>query len=102
MQNKKYELLKDEFVTLPDGEKVFRIQALVPFADVEAGEKGGYIQKEENLSQDGNAWVYGNARVYGDAWVYGNAWVSGNARVSGNAWISGNAVLVGNAWVSGH
>lgn len=84
MQNKKYELLKDEFVTLPDGEKVFRIQALVPFADVEAGEKGGYIQKEENLSQDGNAWVYGNARV------------------SGNAWISGNAVLVGNAWVSGH
>lgn len=24
---------------------------------------GGWIEKEENLSQDGNAWVSGNARV---------------------------------------
>lgn len=55
-------MLKDEFIILPNSEKVFRIQALVHFADVEAGEKGGYIQKEENLSQDGNAWVSGNAR----------------------------------------
>jgi carbonic anhydrase/acetyltransferase-like protein (isoleucine patch superfamily) len=42
----------------------------------------------------GNAWVYGNARVYGNAWVSGNAWVYGNARVSGNAQV------YGDAWVS--
>lgn len=40
---------------------------------------GGYIEKEENLSQSGDAWVYGNAKVYGDAWVSGNAEVYGNA-----------------------
>jgi len=47
------------------------------------GEIGGWIQKEANLSHDGNAWVYGNARVYGDATVRGNAWVYGDARVRG-------------------
>ena len=85
MPNKKYELLKDEFIILPNSEKVFRIQALVPFGDIGAGEKGGYIQKESNLSQTGDAWVYGNARVFGDARVSGNAWVYGDARVSGDA-----------------
>ena len=34
------------------------------------GEVGGWIEKEENLSQvSGDAWVFGNARVYGDAQV---------------------------------
>ena len=80
----KFELTA-EFVTNVFGKKLFRIKALVAFGDVEKGELGGFIEKEDNLSHDDNAWVYGNARVYGDAWV------SGNARVSGNAWVSGNA-----------
>ena len=37
------------------------------------GETGGWVEKEENLNQSGNAWVSGNARVYGDAEVSGNA-----------------------------
>ena len=52
---------------------------------------GGYIEKEENLSQSGNAWVYGDARVSGNAKVSGDAEVSGDAKVSGNAEVSGNA-----------
>ena len=28
---------------------------------------GGYIEKEDNLDQVGDAWVYGDARVSGDA-----------------------------------
>ena len=39
----------------------------------ENGEIGGWLEKESNLDQDGDAWVYGNARVYGDALVSGNA-----------------------------
>ena len=81
---KKFELTS-EFVTNIFGTKLFRIKALVEFGDVEAGEFGGYVEKEENLSHDGNAWVYGNARVSGNAEVYGDAWVSGNARVYGDA-----------------
>ena len=103
---KKFELTA-EFVTNVFGKKLFRIKALVAFGDVEKGELGGFIEKEDNLSHDGNAWVYGNARVFGNAQVYGNARVSGNARVYGNAqvygnaWVFGNAQVYGNARVSG-
>ncbi|MFN7611367.1 MAG: hypothetical protein ACK5QX_10605, partial [bacterium] len=56
------------------GIKLFRIEALVdiPKWGVKAGDKGGWIEKEENLAQvSGNAWVYGDAQVSGDAQVYG-------------------------------
>ena len=80
---KKFELTS-EFVTFL-GKKLFRIKALISFGNVEEGELGGYVEKEENLSNDGNAWVYGNARVFGNARVYGDAEVFGNARVYGDA-----------------
>ena len=104
---KKFELTT-EFITNAFGKKLFRIKALVEFGDVKAGELGGYVEKEENVSQDGNAWVSGDARVYGNAWVHGNAkvyddaWVSDNAKVSGNAWVSGNARVSGDAWACGN
>lgn len=69
---KKFELTS-EFITNIFGTKLFRIKALIEFGNVKAGELGGFTEKEENLSQDGNAWVYDNARVYGDACVYGDA-----------------------------
>ena len=81
---KKFELTS-EFVVNVFGNKLFRVRALVAFGSVKAGEQGGYVEKEENLSQTGNAWVSGNAWVYGDAWVSGDAQVYGDARVSGNA-----------------
>jgi hypothetical protein len=106
---KKYELIKDKDSGLQ------RVVALIsiPAYGINKGDRGGLIEKEENLSHDGDAWVsgdaevYGNARVFGDAWVsgdaevYGNAWVYGNARVSGDAWVYGNARVFGDAWVSG-
>lgn len=61
------------------GKKLFRIKALISFNAVKSGDRGGWIEKEINLSQ------LGNARVSDDAWVYGNAWASDDARVSGNA-----------------
>ena len=65
------------------------------------GETGGWIAEEKNLAQAGNAWVYGDARVYGNAWVYGDAQVYGDARVSGNARVYGNAGVYGDARVYG-
>lgn len=81
---KKYELTS-EFVTNVFGRKLFRIKALVAFGNVEKGELGGFIEKEKNLSHDGDAWVADNACVTGDATVTGDAWVADNARVTGNA-----------------
>ena len=98
---KKFELTT-ESITNVAGKKLFRIKALIDFGDVKAGEVGGYVEKEGNVSQDGNAWVYGNARVYGNAWVYGDVRVYGNARVYGDARVYGNARISGDAWVSGN
>ena len=97
---KKFELTS-EFTTNVFGTKLFRIKALVEFGNVKAGELGGYIEKEENLDHDGDAWVYGNAKVYGNAEVYGNAKVYGDAEVYGDAKVYGNAKVCGNAWVYG-
>ena len=88
--NKKFELLLDDTITI-FGVKLFRIKALISFRDVEKGELGGYVEKEDNLGFSGNAWVYGDARVYGNAEVSGNAWVYGDADyiVFKNHWSSG-------------
>ena len=82
--------------------KLFRVKALTSFGNVQAGELGGYIEKEDNLSQDGNAKVRGNARVDGNAKVSGNARVDGDAEVSGNARVDGDAEVSGNAKVRGN
>lgn len=94
---KKFELTAESKINI-FGKKLFRIKALISFGDVEEGETGGWIEKEENLEQSsGNAWVYGNAEVYGNARVYGDAWVYGNVEVYGNARVSGDAEVSGNA-----
>ena len=99
---KKFELTAESKINI-FGKKLFRIKALISFGDVEEGETGGWIEKEENLEQSsGDAWVSGDAEVYGNARVYGNAEVYGNARVSGDAWVSGDAEVYGNARVSGN
>lgn len=68
---KKYELTTNTKTLL--GRKLFQVKALISFGNVNAGNLGGYVEKEENLSHDGDAWVSGNARVYGNAQVSGNA-----------------------------
>lgn len=70
--------LTSEFIVDISGVKLFRIKALIEFGNVKAGDLGGYIEKEENLSHMGNAWVSGNAQVSGDAQVFGDARVSGD------------------------
>ena len=53
------------------GIKLFRIECIIDCKWAKVGDKGGWIEKENNLS--GDAWVYGDAQVYGDAKVSGNA-----------------------------
>ena len=62
---------------------------------------GGWIEKEENLSQEGNCWVYSRAIVYDNAYVYGNAEVCSEAKVYDDAKVYGDA-KVSNAEVYGH
>lgn len=81
---------------------LYRIQALVDMPGVFAGELGGYIEREDNLSHFGNCWVHGNAKVYGKARVCENATIIGNAEVSGEAVVFGDASVAGEAHVYGN
>jgi len=65
---KKYKLT-EEFIDFC-GRKLYRIQALKDFSNVKAGDLDGYIEKESNLSQEGDCWAYGDAKVYDNASVY--------------------------------
>ena len=96
---KKYELTEETKVI--GGKTLFRIRALRSFGGIKAGDLGGFIENERNLSHEDNAWVSGNAKVIDNARVSDNALVSDNARVSGETWVGGNARVDGNAQVGG-
>lgn len=89
------------------GPTLHRIRAVRSFGNVKKGDLGGFIESEDNLAHDGNAWVYDNAKIYGEAWVgdnarvYGNAVVCDNAKVFRNAQVFGSARINGNSWVYG-
>jgi hypothetical protein len=86
---KKYELTGAKVV---NNRTLYQIRALKDFSNVKKGDLGGWIEKEDNLSQEGDCWVYGDAWVYGAAQVYGNAWVFEEAQVYGNAQVYGDCV----------
>ena len=77
---KKYEFT-GETKALDNEVALHRIRALRDFGDVKAGDLGGWIERESNLSHKGNCWVFDDAWVFGNAEVYGNAWVHGDALV---------------------
>ena len=77
--SKKYELT-NEMIKV-NGVVLHRIKALGDFSDVKAGDLGGWVESDDNLSHNGNAWVSGDARVSGNAEVFGNAWVFGDAHI---------------------
>ena len=52
-----------------------RIRALKDFGSVKAGELGGWVESEHNLSQEGDCWIYDNAAVCDNATVCDTATV---------------------------
>lgn len=101
---KKYEFT-DETIHKPNGPRrmvLHRIRALVdiPFRGIKAGQLGGFIEKEDNLSHDGNAWVGGNAIVCDNAVVKDNALVTDNAKLTNNCKVYGNAEIMDRAELS--
>ena len=96
---KKFKLTDDTIVI--DGITLHRIKALKDFSDVKSGDFGGWIEKEENLSQIDDAWIDDNAKVYGNAYVFGNALIFGAAMIYGHARIYGCARIYGNSLVCG-
>ena len=68
----------------------------------ENGTLGGWIESEENLSQEGNCIVKDDAAIFGNARVEGNAIISEEALVFGNAIVNSDAKVFGQAKVFGY
>lgn len=115
MTARKYELTDDSKTI--DGTTLRRIRAVTSFGSfgsVCAGDLGGYVETENNLSQEGNAWVFDDAqvfyraRVFGEALAFGDARITGQSRVFDDALVSddarvyGKAQVFGKALVAGH
>lgn len=96
---KKYRLLKNDTITV-EGRILYRIVALRDFAYVKKGDKGGYVESEDNLSHVGNCWVFDKASVSDNALVRDDALVYDDARVLGNARVLGKTCVLGNAKIS--
>jgi len=105
-RGKKFKLVEPQVF---DGRLYWRVEALrdIPRYGVHKGDKGGLIEKEENLSQFGDSWVGyfwkvgDNARVCGNAIVCEKAHVYGNTRIGGNAEVLG-AVVCGDTRIGGN
>ena len=91
---KKYRLTEETKVI--NGHTLHRIEALKDFGSVKKSELGGWIEKEDNLSQDSKCWICNEAMVYGNAKVYGNAWVYGDAKVHGEAKLYDDSLVNGD------
>lgn len=127
---KKYTVTDEDVLLEDETTRLYRIKALKDFGDVKKGDLGGFIQGEYNLSQEGTAWVYDNAKVFwagkvednaivrdtavvndsrvidsavveGNALVTRGSTISKSAQVSNNAIISGEALITDNAIVVG-
>lgn len=106
MFNKKYEFT-DEKVTLPSGKVMYRIRAIrdIPAANVKAGDLGGFIQKQRNLSQSGDCWVdytsyaIHRSRVTDNAQICCHSGVRNGAQIGGNSTIRNNLIISGESYV---
>ena len=100
---KKFEITHTQKIV--NGITLYQIKALKDFANVKAGDLRGWIEKEDNLSQERNCWVYESGevyeggRVFGDAQVFGR--VCGDVQVYGKARIFDGIVIFGGAKVYG-
>lgn len=104
---RKYEITNIENVSFAGAH---RIRALVdlPKHNVRAGDFGGFIAGEHNLSQHGESWVDDNAvvidngRVTDDAYAGDYATLTGCASLMNDARAVGHTVMRGKARAHGH
>ena len=93
---KKYELIKEGKDYFAERE-IFRIRALKDFGNVKAGDIGGWVCSYNNLSQEGDCWIYDNAKCLDNSRVYDNAKMFGNSVMYDNAVMLNNSIMYDNS-----
>lgn len=90
----KYELTNISIVH--NGVTLYRIKALKDFDHIKKGDLGGFIESKNNLSQNGDCWVYDDAKVYDHAYIFENAKIFNNVEVFNNARVFNDARIYSN------
>lgn len=62
-------------------EIIVRVKALKDFADVKAGDLGGFLAGNAELSQLGDCWIYNDAKALGGSKIEGNAQLRDTAEI---------------------
>ena len=104
-ETKKYELVKSESI-VHNGRTLYRIRALREFTisrgvAIKVGDIGGFVESENNLSQEDICWIFDDAKVYENAKICGDAKICCDAKVFGNAKICGDAKICCDAKIFG-
>ncbi|NGP56808.1 hypothetical protein FLT15_00055 [Paenibacillus thiaminolyticus] len=97
---KKYEFTGETTTDIAEGATLHRIRAVRNFADVKAGDLGGWIESEYNLDHAGKCWVYDDSAVFGRGRVRHNAKVMNNSNVYDNGTV-GDGAIIDNSSVFG-
>ena len=101
MNNKKYEILMDEKNTIRwQGHTLHRIKALRDFGDIKRGDLGGFVENENNLSHEGNCWLYNNAKAMDDSRLYDNSAMYDYSEISGNSEMHDNSTMHGDSEIN--
>lgn len=93
--SKNYEITD---IAHPQDTKLHRIRALKALRhDVFPGDLGGFVQSEENLTQDEECWIYGDAIACENSCVAQKGALYENACIRGFALVCGSAQMYGES-----
>ena len=101
MENRKYEMTN---ITMEFEERtLYRIRALKNFRNVKAGDLGGWVSGKHNLSQEGDCWIYDeakcmdNARMYHNSVMYNNAVMCDFSEMHGDSAMHNYSAMLDNS-----
>lgn len=96
---KKYELDKNDSIEV-NGHTLYRVIYTDNFIEAYKKKfnrtitrKGGYVESEDNLSQDDYAVIRNESKAYENARIFGNSFVAGYSEMFGQSTISGYAEI---------
>ena len=100
MGSRKYELtnISMEF----EGRTLYRIRALKNFSDVKAGDLGGWVSGIDNLSQEGNCWIYNEAKCMGNARMFDNSTMHDYSEMYDYSIMRGDSEMYGHSEMFGY
>lgn len=96
---KKYDLYKNDSIIV-DGHTLYRVIYTDDFVKAYKKKfnrtiirKGGYVESEDNLSQDDYAVIRNESKAYENARIFGNSFVAGDSEMFGQSTISDYAEI---------